>query len=169
MKWRYFANQGLCRSRPRPASWSQARVRSCPQDTAGKNTQRGSQHAVDPRDSLGWAGTAQDVVLDDLALAQEPLLVIEESGRLDHLRSQNLLVLPGGAGGELLQGKPTLDRKANQRPFHRGPVPEGPIAVDLGRIIAKFHKLFSHFNNSVTNCCLSRVEVKIAKLKPVGK
>ena len=77
------------------------------QDRAGQDAELGPQHAVQPGHGLGRTGPPQDVVLDDLALAKQPLLVVEERFRLDHPRRQNLAVLPRRARRELLQGEPS--------------------------------------------------------------
>ena len=52
-------------------------------------------------------------------------------------RGRRATILPGRVGREFLEGEPTLDQEADQRPAHRSPVQESPVPGDLGRVIAE--------------------------------
>ncbi len=71
----------LCQLIPRQAALDA-------QNGAGQNPQRGSKHAIQPRHSLRRRGSAQDVVPEDLAFAEQSLLIVEERFGLDHVRGQ---------------------------------------------------------------------------------
>ena len=80
---------------------------------------------------------ADEVVVHRLALPRDANLIGQESLRIDHLGSQVLGRTPASAGCEFLHREPTNQHEARERTPDRVSLPEGPVASDLRRIVAK--------------------------------
>ncbi len=86
---------------------------------------------------LDRAGPAEHVVVGRLPLAEQGLVVVQPLFRLEHLRRDVVVDVPRLADGEVLQRVPADAREPDQRPVHVVPVPERPVSLDLGRIVAE--------------------------------
>jgi hypothetical protein len=111
------------------------------QDVPGQDAQAAPQHARKPGNCGGpWHVSAEDVVVEQLALFEQAFLILEEGLGPHHLRLEAGARRPGPRDGILFHREEAPHGKADERAPRVGKPPEPLVSLDLLRIIAECYR-----------------------------